>query len=225
MPRSDVITVAELLGRVPGATSHVRLESAEAARRSRRGPWLSRTNKTSAAITFGSVLAVGTTLAVGSTLLPARQSNGPVDPATPGPATDSTSVTPHEAIQEPTGRAPSGPTMPAPHAQQPAVPAPRRPSQSHPTQNRSALGNPGELSAYPSGQGRHAASTPRGPHLDSHDDPVPTTGPDRSGKHRDADRRPSAPRRDSSGSDRSGGGLDLGGTLGHTLDGLSIGLL
>lgn len=114
MPRSDVVTVAELLGRNPGATPHVPLGPRDIPRQVRREPWLTRTNKTSAAITFGSVLAVGTTLAVGSTLLPHRDSaDQTTTPATTGPISDSSSITPHEPVPEHVGPAPYGLTGPS----------------------------------------------------------------------------------------------------------------
>ena len=206
MPRSDVITVAELLGRNPGATPHVPVGPRNLPRPVRREPWLTRTNKTSAAITFGSVLAVGTTLAVGSTLLPhTRQAVETVPPTTTGPVADSSSVTPPETVPEHADPAPVGLADPsgtstftgprAPAAQGPALSdrsgAPRVPAHGSAHSRDSAgsgssTGVSGRGSARVPSQGRHAASAPRGPHLDSRGNPAPAAGPSPSGRHRNS---------------------------------------
>ncbi|HEY9418266.1 MAG TPA: hypothetical protein VIQ30_26185, partial [Pseudonocardia sp.] len=105
MPRSEVVTVAELLGRNADAAPHAPLAARDMRERT---PWLTRRNKTSAAITFGSVLAVGTTLALGSTLLPHRQVADEVAPTgTPGPVTDTTTLNSDGPLPEHTPQTPS----------------------------------------------------------------------------------------------------------------------
>lgn len=222
MPRSDVVTVAELLGRNPGSTPHVPLGPGNIPRQVRREPWLTRTNKTSAAITFGSVLAVGTTLAVGSTLIPhGHPADETTTPATTGPVSDSSSITPHSAVPEQVTPAPSGlagPSEPSGPATLPGLSAPGptsgasvsgRSVSGRSVSGRSSSGD--SLTRDPDGgssaarvpaqdhsatrvpsQGRHAASTPRGPHVDSQGSPKLGAGSSGAGRHRENGRPPAS---------------------------------